>query len=107
MAKKEFMNVLPDVYICPMKYNSVPLLPEGIVKCIRLAVQQIYRRCQLKNKVNLYYCKSKVSTETSDTTRYLKTFQIIPNEMPILPLILCRLYFSCLEMYSGNFWMFS
>ena len=28
------MNVLPDLYICSHKKTSVPLLPEGTVKCI-------------------------------------------------------------------------
>ena len=32
-----FMNVLSDVYICPLRKKSVPRLPEGIVKCAHLA----------------------------------------------------------------------
>ena len=31
------MNVLPDVYICSLRKNSVPLLPKGTVKCTHLA----------------------------------------------------------------------
>ena len=26
-----FMNALPDVYICPLRKKSAPLLPEGTV----------------------------------------------------------------------------
>ena len=32
-----FMNALPDVYICPFRKKSAPLLPEVTVKCIHLA----------------------------------------------------------------------
>ena len=32
------MNVLPDVYIYPLKDNSAPLPPEGTVKCTHLVV---------------------------------------------------------------------
>ena len=39
---------------------------------------------------------------TRDTIRHLKTFRVISNEMPVL-LILSRGYFSCLKLYSDNF----
>ena len=39
---------------------------------------------------------------TRDTIRHLKTFRVISNEMPVL-LILSRSYFSCLKLYSDNF----
>ena len=39
---------------------------------------------------------------TRDTIRHLKTFRVISNEMPDL-LILSRGYFSCLKLYSDNF----
>ena len=32
-----FKNVLPVVYICPLRKKNVPLLPEGTVKCAQLA----------------------------------------------------------------------
>ena len=31
------MNVLPDVYICVLRKNDAPLLPEEAVKCTHLA----------------------------------------------------------------------
>ena len=40
---------------------------------------------------------------TRDTIRYLKTFRVIFNKMPVLLLILSRYYFSCLQMYSEKF----
>ena len=30
-------DVLPDVYICPLRRKSAPRLPEGTVKCEHLA----------------------------------------------------------------------
>ena len=38
-----------------------------------------------------------------DTVGHLKTFRAISNEMPVLLLILCWCYFSCLKMYSDKF----
>ena len=33
------MNVLPDVYICPLREKIVSLPPEGAVRCTHLAAQ--------------------------------------------------------------------
>ena len=55
------------------------------------------------NKQKWCYCQSKNFSGISNTTRHLKTFRIISNEMPDLLLIQCWWYFSCLQMYSNNF----
>ena len=34
------MNVLPDVYICPLRKKTEPLLHEGTVKCTHLPAWQ-------------------------------------------------------------------
>ena len=39
------MNVLPDVYICPLRKKSAPLLPEGTAQYKHLAAQQAHRGC--------------------------------------------------------------
>ena len=39
------MNVLPDVYICPLRNKKVPLLPKGAVKYTLLAAKPIHRGC--------------------------------------------------------------
>ena len=33
----------------------------------------------------------------------IQTFRVISNEMPVLLLVLCWCYFSCLKMYSEKF----
>ena len=43
------MNVLPDVYICPLRKKGAPLLSEKTVKCTHLEPEQIHWGCQLKN----------------------------------------------------------
>ena len=60
-----------------------------------------------KNKQKWYYLQSKNFSGTNGTIRNLKTFKIISNEMPILLLILCWSYFSCLWMYSEKFFNIS
>ena len=42
------MDVLPNVFICPLRKNSAPFLPEGKVTCTHLAPQQIHRGNRLK-----------------------------------------------------------
>ena len=37
------------------------------------------------------------------TIRHLQTFRVISSEMPVLLLILCSCYFSCLKKYSDKF----
>ena len=44
-----------------------------------------------------------IATVTRDTIKHLKRFSIISNEMPVLLLILCWCYFSCLKMHSDKF----
>ena len=39
------MNVLPDVYIFPLRRKSASLFSEGTVKCTNLAAYQIRRGC--------------------------------------------------------------
>ena len=48
MINKGFYEVLPDAYICLIRNNSAPLLPEEIVKFTHLAAQKIHRGFQLK-----------------------------------------------------------
>ena len=57
------------------------------------------------NKQKCCCCQSKNFSRTRDTIRHLKTFRVISNEMPVLLLILCWCYFSCLKMYSEKFLM--
>ena len=71
------MNVLPDVYICPLRKKSAPLLPEGTVTVKNTHLTEI-------NKMALL---AKISME-SDTVKHLKAFKIISSEMPISLLIL-------------------
>ena len=54
-------------------------------------------------KINKHGAIAKVKILVFDTIKQLKTFKIISNEMPILFLILCWWYFSCLQMYSEKF----
>ena len=76
------------------KCYRVPLLLEGTIKWTENANW---------NKQKWCYCQSKNFNATSDTLRNLKTFRIITNEMPVLPLLLWWWYFRCLQMYSDNF----
>ena len=76
------MNVLLNGYISAFRKNNEPLLPEETIKCT--LTDDV-----IKNKQKWCYCQSKVFSGTSDTIRYLKTFKMISNEMPILLLILC------------------
>ena len=50
-------------------------------------------------------CQSKNFIRTRDAIRHLQTFRVISNEMPVLVLILCWCYFSCLKKYSDKFLM--
>ena len=47
------------------------------------------QRTPTKINKNVAIAKSKNFSRTSDTIRYLKTFRIISNEIPVLLLILC------------------
>ena len=87
------MIVLLNVYICALRKKSVPLLSGGTVKYTLFAPWQIH--C----------CQSKNFIKTRDTIRHLQTFRVISDEMPVLLLILCWCYFSCLKMYSEKFLM--
>ena len=65
----------------------------------------IWKHSKLREDANWYkqnwcYCQSKTFSGKSDTVRYLKIFRIISNEASFLVLILCRWYFSCLQMHS-------
>ena len=61
------------------------------------------RQCANWNKQKWCFCQSKNFSRTRDTIRHLKIFRVISNEMPVLHLILCWCYFSCLKMYSEEF----
>ena len=52
-------------------------------------------------------CQSKSFIKTRDAIRYLQTFRVISDEMPVLLLILCWWYFSCLKTYSEKCLMFT
>ena len=70
--------MLLNVYICVLRKNSVPLLPEGTIKFTHPATQQIHRGCQLEFcKQKRGYCQSKNFSGTSDTIKHLKTFREI------------------------------
>ena len=68
------MNVLPDIYICPLRKISAPLVPEGIVKCIHLPNLQ---RILTEINVVLYF-----------SGKFRIEIRIISSEMQISLLIL-------------------
>ena len=95
--------MLLNVYICAL---SVPLLPGGTVKCtLWLHGKSTDRQGTNWNRQKWCCCQSKNFIRTRDTIRHLQTFRVISNEMPVLLLILCWCYFSCLKMYSEKFLM--
>ena len=53
------MNVLPDVYNCSLRKKSVPLLPEGTVKCTHLAKQSKF--IEIHNIANLQTIPSEIN----------------------------------------------
>ena len=57
-----------------------------------------------KNKQKWCYCQRKNFIGTSDIIRHLKTFKTIFDEVPTLLFILCSWYFSCLQIYSEEFY---
>ena len=69
------MNVLPDVYICPLRKKGAPLLPEGTVKCTLLAAYQVHRGCLLKS-TKVAIAEIRISVE-SGTVKYLKTILLL------------------------------
>ena len=90
------MIVLLNVYICSLRKKSVPLLPEATVKCKFLAPQQTHKqtdrqtdRMATKRNSNGAVAKLRVLVEFRDTVKYLKTFRVISNQIPVLLLILC------------------
>ena len=90
------MNVLPDVYICSLRKNSAPLIPEGTVKCTNLVAYKFkedanwnkQKWCYSQNKdlSGKWYCQT------------LKTLKIIYSEMKISLLMLGWWCFSCLHI---------
>ena len=64
------MNVLPDMYICPLRKRSALLLPEVTVKCTHLANES-----GAIDKIRILV--------KSDTVKHLETFRIISSEMPV------------------------
>ena len=61
------------------------------------------RQCTKWNRQKWWSRQSNSFIRTRDTIRQLQTFRVISNEMPVLLLILCWCYFSCLKMYSEKF----
>ena len=66
--------MLPDVYICPLRRKSAPLLPQGTVKCTNGAIGTSGTYGAIT--------KARSSVKKKDTVRYLKTFRIVSNETP-------------------------
>ena len=64
------MNVLPDMYICPLRKRSARLLPEVTVKCTHLANES-----GAIDKIRILV--------KSDTVIHLEAFRIVSREMPV------------------------
>ena len=100
------MVVLLNVYICALRKKSVPFLPGGTVNIHSWHHSKFTDRQSTNwNKQKYCCCQSKNFSRARDTIKHLKTFRVISNEMPVLLLILCWCYFSCLKMYSEKFLM--
>ena len=64
------MNVLPDMYISPLRKRSALLLPEVTVKCTHLANES-----GAIDKIRILV--------KSDTVIHLEAFRIVSSEMPV------------------------
>ena len=96
------------VHLCPQEEECTSS-SWGDSKCTYLAPQQIHRRADKNGAVaplrNSVAPPSKNFNGARDSIRHLKISRVISNEMPVLLLILCWCYFSCLKMYSEKFLM--
>ena len=88
------MIVELNVYICALRKKSAPLIP--------MAQLKVHSWHHSKFTDRQDGCQSKNFSGTRDI-RHLKIFRVISNEMPVLLLILYWCYFSCLKIYSENF----
>ena len=73
------MNVLPDVYICPLRKNNAPHLPKRTVTSGSMASSQ---RMPIEINESDAIPKIRISVE-GDTAKHLKALRIISSEMPI------------------------
>ena len=80
------MNVLPDVYVCPLR-KSAPFLPEGGSKMHTSRSKANSQRVLTEINESAAIAKIRISLE-KDTTKRLKAFRIISSKMPI-SVILC------------------
>ena len=64
------MNVLLNVYICPLRKNSLSLLPKGPIKCTQLAPYNKFTGIPIKINKNGAIARSKNISGTSDTRRH-------------------------------------
>ena len=89
------MNVLPDVYIYPLrKYTSTSWGDNKMYTSGSIADSQ-----RMRAKINKSGAIGKTDIwMESDTTKHFKAFRIISSKMPISLLILWWWYFSCLRI---------
>ena len=94
------------VHLCPQEEECTSS-SWGDSKCTYFAPQQIHRRADKNGAVaplrNSVVPPSKNFNGTRDSIRHLKISRVVSNEMPVLLLILCWCYFSCLQIYSEKF----
>ena len=83
------------VHMCPQKEECTSSSWGDSKMCTPGTIENLQR---MPNKKKQKRCcsQSKNFSGTSDTISHLKTFRTISNELPVLLLILCWWYFTCL-----------
>ena len=93
------------VYLCHQEEECTSSSWTHIIICTlgTMTNWQTDRQCTNWNRQKWRSRQSKNFIRTRDTIRHLQTFRVISNEMPVLLLILCWCYFSCLKKCSEKF----